>query len=99
MFICLSAGSRVILGNNHVFRFNHPVQGMSYYIILLYVIIVCALLAREMKQKNHQKYTGGLYNLNLELKNYCVVFKCLVTVSSSHSKCLLDNVSGGHSFM
>ncbi|XP_065919048.1 kinesin-like protein KIF1A isoform X2 [Dysidea avara] len=38
----LRTGSRVILGNNHVFRFNHPVQ------------------AREMKQKNHQKYSEML---------------------------------------
>lgn len=27
--ICLKTGSRVILGKNHVFRFNHPEQGKT----------------------------------------------------------------------
>ena len=30
--IVLKTGSRVILGKNHVFRFNHPDQGVCYSI-------------------------------------------------------------------
>ena len=56
----LPVASRVILGNNHVFRFNHPVQGMHFnYCTSLYIpIILLSPLAREMKQKDHQKYSG-----------------------------------------
>lgn len=37
----LKTGSRVILGKNHVFRFNHPEQGIVYN---LYVVSISIFL-------------------------------------------------------
>lgn len=39
--VVLKTGSRVILGKNHVFRFNHPDQGNSF---LLWSHNICILL-------------------------------------------------------
>lgn len=33
----LKTGSRVILGKNHVFRFNHPTQGKYLFIYFLFI--------------------------------------------------------------
>lgn len=35
--IVLKTGSRVILGKNHVFRFNHPEQGITVQLIILQI--------------------------------------------------------------
>ena len=69
----LVTGSRIILGNNHVFRFTDPIQGQLIYnfsLLVLYLSYYCYyffVLARAMRDS--KQVTGlSLFFTN----NYCV---------------------------
>lgn len=36
----LRTGSRIILGNNHVFRFTHPEQGDTYCLVIQITLLL-----------------------------------------------------------
>lgn len=55
--IILKTGSRVILGKNHVFRFNHPEQGKLKNISFISQIYFVDLLCLVRERREHKNKT------------------------------------------
>lgn len=76
--IILKTGSRVILGKNHVFRFNHPEQGKfgnqncNYSVTKFITYIILLFVVRERREnKNRTEVTVD--NIKESNQNTCTV--------------------------
>lgn len=84
--IVLKTGSRVILGKNHVFRFNHPDQGKQcIYFVLCLTPYTRYHLYLNAPSKNKLRTSMEDWALNLNLTTYgknvhcvCVIFKSAI---------------------
>ena len=73
----LKTGSRIILGNNHVFRFTHPEQGQQYQSVHTALLLCNSYVARALRATGSAVTSLiGEYSVAIIPMHACVYYRC-----------------------